>query len=235
MNKKTKPFSALFLRCSQSHETRGPGFAYNGKSDKGSNPLKNVEALKIRQLIVVFILLLHLPLTGQVNRVALGLNFASGASFNSGETGNPGLSLKTWIKLDKRGVLSIVPSLSAYHRYRLETGYSILTNYMFQGDLNLQYAIFEQRTLRTIAFAGGNFTYLNSTYEPLITFREPPLGDASDHAAGANIGAGLELRMSSHWDFNVLGRYVFSKYPQFIIGVDAVYYPIGRRKVRGRR
>ena len=75
----------------------------------------------------------------QVHRISAGFNFASGAEFNHGETGNPGLTFKTWIAVNKPSTLHVIPSVTAYNRYKLETGYSIMTNYMFQGDIDLQF------------------------------------------------------------------------------------------------
>ncbi len=170
----------------------------------------------------------------QVHRVGGGLAFASGTAFNYGETGNPGLTIKTWLALNKRSSFHIMPSLSVYNRYRLETGYSILTNYMVQGDLNAQYAYFQEGTVRAVVFGGGNFTYLTSVYEPIVVTGNETITDLSDYAFGANIGAGLELRMAPKWDFNVSGKYLFSKYSQFIISVQAVYYFKSRRRAYRR-
>ena len=72
----------------------------------------------------------------QVNRIGGGLAFSTPVDFNYGETGNPGLVLKTWVALDKASIMHIVPSVTAFYQYKLETGYSILTNLMFQGDLD---------------------------------------------------------------------------------------------------
>lgn len=169
-------------------------------------------------------------LQAQVNRIAAGLSFASGTEFNSGETGNPGITIKTWIGLDKRGAFHIVPSISAYNRYKLETGYLNLYNYMFHGDLNAQYSIFQEGTVRVVAFGGGNFTYLVSDFEPIVVIPNQTLDDARGSAFGGNLGAGLELRMSPRWDFNVSGKYLFSRYSQFIISVEGVYYFSSRRR-----
>ncbi len=170
----------------------------------------------------------------QVHRIGGGLSFSTGAEFNYGETGNPGLTLKTWLALNKPSTLHIVPSVTVFNRYKLETGYSILTNYMFQGDLNLQYSFFEEGTVRAVAFGGGNFTYLSSFYEPLIITGNETITDQNDMAFGGNIGAALELEMAPKWDFNVSGKYLFSKYPQFIISVQAVYFFKVRRKAYRR-
>jgi hypothetical protein len=185
--------------------------------------------------LTVFVISLWLTqANGQIYRVGGGFAFASGAEFNYGETGNPGVTLKTWFSLDKRNTLHIVPSITAYNRYRLETGYSVLSNYMFAGDLDGQYAFFEEGTVKAIAFAGGNFTYLSSNFEPLVITGNETITDQTDFAIGANVGGGLELRMAPKWDFNVSGKYLFSKYPQFIISVQAVYYFKSRRRAYRR-
>ena len=196
--------------------------------------MKNNSPVKYIILIIGFGLLINVNCDAQIQRIGAGFSFASGTIFNYGETGNPGLTLKTWVTLDKRGAFHIVPSISAYNRYRLETGYSILTNYMFHGDLNAQYAVFQEGTVRAIVFGGGNFTYLTSAYEQLVAIGDQTITDDSDYAIGGNLGAGLELRMASKWDFNVSGKYIFSKYPQFVISVEAVYYFKGRRRAYRR-
>jgi len=196
--------------------------------------VKDNSPVKYIILIIGFTLLFTANCDAQVQRIGAGFSFTSGTTFNYGETGNPGLTLKTWVTLDKRGAFHIVPSISAYNRYRLETGYSILTNYMFHGDLNAQYAVFQEGTVRAIVFGGGNFTYLTSAYEQLVAIGDQTITDDSDYAIGGNLGAGLELRMASKWDFNVSGKYIFSKYPQFVISVEAVYYFKGRRRAYRR-
>jgi hypothetical protein len=183
---------------------------------------------------MALLVLTTFQLNGQIHRIGAGFSFSSGAEFNSGETGNPGLFVKTWLALNKPSTLLLVPSLTAYNRYRLETGYSILTNLMFQGDVDLQYAFYQEGTVRAVAFAGGNVTYLHSDYEPIIVTGNETLTDASEFSPGANVGAGLELRMAPKWDFNISGKYLFSKYSQFIISVQGVYYFKNRRRPYGR-
>ena len=196
--------------------------------------MKVQSSLKYFLSIIGIILLCNINSFAQVHRIGGGLAFASGAEFNYGETGNPGLTVKTWLALNKRSSFHIMPSISVFNRYRLETGYSILTNYMFQGDLNAQYAFFQEGTVRAIVFGGGNFTYLASFYEPIVITGNESITDQTDYAIGANVGAGLELRMAPKWDFNVSGKYLFSKYSQFIISVQAVYYFKSRRRAYGR-
>lgn len=185
-------------------------------------------------LVLYFALIISVVAEAQVHRVGGGLTFASGTEFNYGETGNPGVSIRTWLALNRPSTLHIVPSVTVYNRFRRETGYSILTNYMFQGDLNMQYAFFQQSTVRAVAFGGGNFTYLSSTFESLVEKNSEAIGNAGDYAFGGNIGAGLELQMAPKLDFNVSANYVFSTYSQFIISVQAVYYFKVRRKAYRR-
>jgi hypothetical protein len=170
----------------------------------------------------------------QVHRISAGFNFASGVEFNHGETGNPGLTFKTWIAVNKPSTLHVVPSVTAYNRYKLETGYSIMTNYMFQGDIDLQFTFFQEGTVKAVAFGGGNYTYLSSYYESLSENGNEAIGDEKDYAFGGNIGAGLELQMAPKWDFNVSAKYLFSKYPQFIISAQVVYFFKVRRKAYRR-
>jgi hypothetical protein len=196
--------------------------------------VKITDITKHLSVLLFSLFILSMESDAQIYRIGAGLCFASGAEFNGGETGNPGLTLKTWIPLDKRRTLSVVPSVTAYNRYKLETGYFSITNYAFQADVNMQYAFFEDGSVRTVVMGGGNFTYLLSYFEPIVVTGDEILSDAQDYAFGGNIGAGLELRMAPQWDFNVSGKYLFSKYSQFIIYVDAVYYFKSRRRAYRR-
>ena len=171
---------------------------------------------------------------GQINRIGGGFSFSSGADFNYGETGNPGIVIKTWIAMDKASTFHIVPSVAAYNRYKVETGYSVLTNLMFQGDLDLQYTLFHEGNVKAVAFVGGDLTYLNSDFEALIVTGNETITDTADFAFGGNVGAALELRMAPKWDFYISGKYLFSEYSQFIISVQAVYYFKSRRRAYRR-
>ena len=185
--------------------------------------------LKSIVLIAGIFLLAGIHTSGQVHRIGAGFSFASGTTFNYGETGNPGLFVKTWLAVNKASTLHVVPSITAYNRYKRSTGYSILTNHMFHGDLDFQYTFFQEGTVKAMAFGGGNVTYLMSKYEPLVVTGNETIADANDFAIGGNLGAGLELRMAPKWDFNISGKYIFSAYSQFIISVQGVYYFKSRR------
>jgi len=191
-------------------------------------------SLRLIALIAGISLLAGMNSPAQVHRIGAGFSFSSGADFNYGETGNPGLFVKTWLALNKASTLHVVPSITAYNRYKLSTGYSILTNNMFQGDVNFQFTFFREGTVQAVAFGGGNVIYLISDYEPLVVTGNETITDESEFALGGNLGAGLELRMAPRWDFNIDGKYVFSKYSQFIISVQGVYYFKSRRRAYRR-
>ncbi|MEA3463210.1 MAG: hypothetical protein U9R49_15100 [Bacteroidota bacterium] len=186
--------------------------------------------IRISFLLFALIVMSCMDGFSQIHRIGGGLTFSSGTDFNYGETGNPGIVVKTGLALNKASTLHIVPSVTAYNRYKVETGYSILTNLMFQGDVDLQYTFFQEGNVKSVAFAGGDVTYLNSDYEPLIVTGNETITDTADFAIGGNVGAALELRMAPKWDFNISGKYIFSQYSQFIISVQAVYYFKSRRR-----
>jgi hypothetical protein len=180
----------------------------------------------------------HAHASAQIYRIGAGLNFASGFKLNAIETGNPGITLKTWIALDKRSTIHIVPSLTAFYPNTLDISLYSLRNLMFQGDLNGQYQLFKEGTIGLVVMAGGNFTYVQETIsqaDPKYPIPEYAPNDSAAYAIGANVGAGLELRMAPKWDMNVSIKYIISKYSQFIISAEGVYYFKSRRRAyRGR-
>ena len=95
------------------------------------------EPIKISFLLFTLISLSCMDGFSQIHRIGGGLTFSSGTDFNYGETGNPGIVLKTWLALNKASTLHIVPSVTAYNRYKVETGYSILTNLITSFILSL--------------------------------------------------------------------------------------------------
>lgn len=208
----------------------------NFRKEKNPNEIqvKVFPGFRWTALLTGILFLATLKVSGQIHRIGAGFSFASGAEYNSGETGNPGMFVKTWLALNKASTLHVVPSVTAYNRYKRSTGYSILTNYMFQGDLDFQYTFYKEGTVKALVFGGGNLTYLISNYELLVESVTPTIEDASTMAFGANLGAGLELRMAPKWDFNISGKYIFSQYSQFIISVQAVYYFKSRRRAYRR-
>jgi len=207
---------------------RSPSIFVESKSKP--NHVRIPRFIRIACFLFTFFLISSLDASAQVNRIAAGFTFSSGVDFNYGETGNPGIVLKTWITLNKASTLQLTPSVTAFYRYKVETGYSILTNLMFHGDLDLQYTIFHEGTVKAVAFAGGNVAYLNSDYEQLYDTGNGTIADTADFALGGNLGGALELRMGPRWDFIINGKYTFSQYSQFVISVQGVFYFKSRRR-----
>lgn len=183
-------------------------------------------------------------LYAQPERVGVGLAFAQKVRFNNGDTGNPGINLKTWISLGEEDRLYLVPSVTAFNPGRISKTSHWVTNYRFHGDLDIQYLLYHEKTLKLTAFAGVNYSYMSSTNEIIVTPPVMPV-DSSLYGFGPSLGASLEMRMHSFWDFIVSARYTAAsfnpgssvQYPFFdapltglIIQVHAVYYFYGRRK-----
>ena len=193
----------------------------------------------IRTGVLLSILLIAVTGTyAQIYRVGAGLNFTTGFKHNSVESGNPGLTLKTWIALDKRSTIHIVPSVTAFYPSSLRLPTYTMHNNLFMADLNGQYMTFQDGSVKIVVFAGGNFLYTTSRRtqnDPKYPISPNALTDSTDFAIGGNAGAGLELRMGSHWDMNISIKYTISKYSQFIISAEGVYYFKSRRKAYRRR
>lgn len=165
----------------------------------------------MKRIVIACIVFLLAAVTAgaQPDRIGAGLSFAQKIRFNQGDTGNPGLNLKTWIDLDKRKNMNIVPSITVYNPHSVKPNSSYYTTtYLFHGDLDFQYRFFKEKTLSVVGTAGVNYTHLISTVTMLISLPDPPQGDAT-FAFGPSIGGGLEMRMASHWDFNVGAKYIF--------------------------
>jgi len=144
----------------------------------------------------------------QPDRIGGGLTFAQKIRFNTGDTGNPGINVKTWLKLDKRKTMFIVPSISAYLPIPRTHTTHFATNYLFHADVDFQYRFFTEGTMSVMALAGVNYTHLYSAIEMRDSYTILQVNDAL-FGFGPNIGAGLEMRMASSWDMNVTGNYAF--------------------------
>ena len=196
------------------------------------------------QISIVIILSISLgtsaPALAQVYRVGAGLCFASGYEFNTIEMGNPGFKVKTWIALDRKSTIHIVPTFIVFNKNTADAGYFSISNYSFHGDLDGQYMVFMEKTVKVVVFGGINFSHLTSKVSetdpkyPLEIYAPNAPDNETDIGIGGNLGAGLELRMGSHWDMNVSAKYIVSKYSQFIISVEGVYYFKSRRKAYRR-
>ena len=160
-------------------------------------------------LIGVSLMLLTVTVTAQPEKIGAGLTFATKRRFNDGDTGNPGLNIRTWIPLDKKRTFYVVPSATVFNPLDVNHTSYRTTTYMFHGDLELQYTLFKDKTLKLISAAGMNYTHIISKVEPLISVPNLPQ-DSTIAGFGPVVGAALEMRMSPNWDFIVSGKYSFA-------------------------
>jgi hypothetical protein len=177
--------------------------------------------------IGVFVMLLTVTVTAQPEKIGAGLTFATKKRFNGGDTGNPGLNIRTWIPIDKRRTFYVVPSATVFNYFAVNHTKHLTTNYMFHGDLELQYTVFTDKTLKLAAAAGLNYTHIASKVEPVIIVPNPPQ-DSTVAGFGPTIGAALEMRMSPYWDFVVSGKYSFAglRMGDASLGEKAVVAPL---------
>ena len=133
--------------------------------------------------------------------------------------------------------MHIVPTITVFNRSVQNAGTYTITNNMYMGDVDGQFVVFHEGTLKIVVFGGGNISYLTSEIAQVdkkYPIPEYAPEDQDDMVFGGNIGAGLELRMASHWDMNLSGKYLMSKYSQFVISIEGVYYFKNRRRAYRR-
>lgn len=201
---------------------------------------------QMRRILFPVLLLLLISVTAQAQpeRIGFGLAFGQKVRFNGGDTGNPGLNVKTWIALDRDRKLHIVPSVTAFNPGRTNRTTYWVNDYRFHADLDVQYAFLQEKTLKVAGLAGINYSYLTSTNEILGPTVGIPV-DSTLYAFGPSLGAQLEMRMHSFWDFVVSARYTAASFSLddgtdisffgaplsgVVIQVHAVYYFYGRGK-----
>ena len=160
-------------------------------------------------LILLPVLFFTLTVAAQPERIGAGLTFATKKRFRDGDTGNPGLNIKTWIPLNKKQVLHLTPSVTLFNPLVVNHTTHLTTTYMFHGDLDLQYLFFHEKTMKLVALGGINYTHIISRIEEVISIPDLP-ADSAVSGLGPSIGAAMEMRMSPHWDFIVSGRYSFT-------------------------
>jgi hypothetical protein len=172
---------------------------------------KEVEMVHINRVSIIFVSLFFIAATtaAQPERIGAGLTFATKKRFNKGDTGNPGLTVKTWISLDKRKVFHIVPAVSAFIPLEVNHTSYFTKTYMFHGDLDFQARLFREKSLKVAALAGINYRHIISRNRIVISLPEQPV-DSTISGFGPTIGATLEMRMSAYWDFVVSARYSFT-------------------------
>lgn len=159
----------------------------------------------------MFVVLFFISATAvsQPERVGAGLTFATKKRFNGGDTGNPGLNVKTWIPVDKKKVFHIVPSVSAFMPLEVNHTSYLTTTYMFHGDLDFQARIVRERYVKLVGIAGINYRHIVSRNRIVLSLPEEPV-DSTLSGFGPAIGAALEMRMDANWDFIVSARYSFT-------------------------
>jgi hypothetical protein len=159
--------------------------------------------------IGMIFMMLTVTVSAQPEKIGAGLTFATKKRFNGGDTGNPGLNIRTWIPIDKRRTFYVVPSATVFNPLEVNHTNYLTKTLMFHGDLELQYTIFSDKSLKLIAAAGMNYTHIISKVEPLLALPNLPQ-DSTVAGFGPVIGAALEMRMSPYWDFIVSGKYSFA-------------------------
>ena len=166
--------------------------------------------MKNHLILLVTLLMLSPAALSQPERVGAGLSFAAKKRFNGGDTGNPGLNLKGWISLNKRKTMHLIPSLTAFNTLNVSHGNYGTKNFMFHGDLDFQYRLFQENTLSLVAMAGINYTHIYSKNYIYKFIPNQEITDSTWAGLGPSVGAALEMRMSSHIDLILAGRYSFA-------------------------
>jgi len=208
---------------------------------------------KILAFTLFFLLMLN-PLIGQPERIGAGLSFSNKrtiffpgprSTLGRSETGNPGLVIRTWVPVNKRMTIHAVPSITGYYPLTISNeGFYYSTAYMLAGDLDFQFQLFHEKTLKLVAFAGANYTWIftHNKENPDFQFNlEIPENDEIS-GFGPSAGAALEMRMSPFIDFILSGKFTYSflksANPETtfepvsvpVIQVQAVYYFQSRGK-----
>lgn len=163
--------------------------------------------------LYIFLLVLFFAtnVAAQPERIGAGLTFATKKRFGDGDTGNPGVNIKTWIPLSKKLVFHVAPSVTLFNPLAVNHTIYETTTYRFHGDLDLQYLLFHEKTMKLVALGGINYTHIISKKRPLTDPPHPSVpADSAVSGFGPSLGAAMEMRMSPHWDFIVSGRYSFT-------------------------
>ena len=178
-------------------------------------------------LIASSLFLLFFTSNAQIDKIAGGLAFSSGVDFNSNSTGNPGIYAKAYVGVVKR--LHLVPSIVIFTPGEAGSTFTsdIRKNYMFQGDLDVQYGLFREDMLKLIGFAGLNMTGIISKVDENTT-----LENVSKANPGLNLGAAVEMNVDNSFDAVLSAKYIVSEFDQLIISLGVIYR-FDSRKRRG--
>ncbi|MCB8999989.1 MAG: hypothetical protein H6540_08000 [Bacteroidales bacterium] len=180
-------------------------------------------------LILLTFFLFSLSAKAQFTSFSGGLTFGSGVDYNTGTTGNPGIFGKAYLKINKRFYL--VPALSAYNKYKRPSFSETLKTYMFHADFDGYYALYKDKSLRFLGFAGINATYLSSKWDILLeTPASVNFRNQSDIKPGVNLGGAFHLYVNDQFDAYLSAKYIISPFSQAVINVGAIYYLGGERR-----
>jgi len=173
----------------------------------------------MRKILVIPVLLFFfLSSNAQIEKVAGGLLFSSGVDYNATSTGNPGFFGKAYVGVVKR--VHFIPSLAIYMAGEGGDDFSGTTrkNYMFQGDLDMQYGLMREDNLTLVGFTGLNMTGIISKVD-----ENSNLENNSTIKPGLNIGAAIEMKVDNAYEALISGKYIVGDFSQFVISIGVIY------------
>lgn len=179
-------------------------------------------------LIILFIVFFPFCCLSQFNRLGGGLAFSSGVDYNYGSTGNPGILLKAYYKINNRFYLS--PDLTVFNRFNKGDAYYSLNSYMFHFNIDGQYGIIKDNQLVVFCLAGLNATTIISRYKLLENVGQNTIDNASAIKPGLNIGAGVKMYINKSFDGVLTGKYIAGEFSQMVISIGVVYYLDGNNR-----
>ncbi|MFW5645496.1 MAG: hypothetical protein ACOCZL_06250 [Bacteroidota bacterium] len=180
-----------------------------------------------KAILILFPVFLGMQLNGQIMRAGGGLSFSTGVMFNTIETGNPGIFGKLYFEVFENGYL--LPSLSLYNRYYRSDITQSFKNWMFHGDVDLQYEFFHEGPLRVYGLLGGNATAITSNYE--VSIGDPRYSDKKEIKPGLNLGAGVEMYIDGSLDSVLSIKYIAGPWDQVVIQLGVYYHFYARRRI----
>ena len=179
-------------------------------------------------LLMLLLVAFSFSVQSQINRVGGGLSFSSGVDFNMGSSGNPGLNLKAYSKINRR--LFIKPELTIFNRFSKGNSFYSLTNYMIHFDIDGQYGILKEDKIILFCFGGLNTTTVISRYTSHINVGSTELDNDSSIRPGLNLGAGLKMHIDRSFDGVLQTKYIAGSFSQLVISVGAVYHIDGNNR-----
>ena len=127
--------------------------------------------------------------------------------------------------------MHIVPSIIVFKPGEEGSTFTsdIRKNYMFQGDLDVQYGILRDDNLKLVGFTGLNMTGVISKIDKdAVTI----LDNDSKMSPGLNLGAAIEMNIDNAYDAVLSAKYIVSDFSQLVISLGVIYH-FDNRKRRG--